>query len=114
MLSSHRRHEARELRRRSAAIPVGWTESAEALAVTPAKMLLFAAAVSIYCVAAVAIVSATDALAFSMAAAVGVVYFRAAIIITSLVASAHESTTGMPAPCASAYTVWPSLVATRN
>jgi O-antigen/teichoic acid export membrane protein len=32
-----------------------------------------------------------DALAFSMAAAVGVVYFRAAIIITSLVASAYET-----------------------
>ena len=37
-----------------------------ALSVTPAKMLLFAAAVSIYCFAAVVIVSATDALVFSM------------------------------------------------
>ena len=36
------------------------------LSVTPAKMLLFAAAVSIYCIATVQIASATDALLFSM------------------------------------------------
>lgn len=36
------------------------------LSVTPAKMLLFAAAVSIYCIATVQIASVTDALAFSM------------------------------------------------
>lgn len=39
------------------------------LAVTPAKMLLFAAAVSIWCVATVVIVTITDALPFSMVAA---------------------------------------------
>jgi hypothetical protein len=31
-----------------------------------------------------------------------------------VVASAHDSTTGMPAPCASAYSSWPSRVATFN
>ena len=36
------------------------------LAVTPAKMLLFAAAVSIYCVAAVIVVSMTEAVIFSL------------------------------------------------
>jgi|GEM_PF-3305691 len=36
------------------------------LSVTPAKMLLFAAAVSIYCASTVVIVTATDALPFSL------------------------------------------------
>jgi len=41
----------------------------ERLAVTPAKMLLFAAATGIYCMSAVVIASYTDALLFSLAAA---------------------------------------------
>jgi len=41
----------------------------ERLAVTPAKMLLFAAATGIYCMSAVVIASYTDALLFSMTVA---------------------------------------------
>jgi len=40
------------------------------LSVTPAKMLLFAAATSIYCIAAVTLLTATEALAFSLIVAV--------------------------------------------
>jgi len=40
------------------------------LSVTPAKMLLFAAATSIYCIAAVMLLNASEALAFSLIAAI--------------------------------------------
>ena len=64
------------------------------LSVTPAKMLLFAAAVSIYCVATVVLLSETDALAFSM-------------IIALLPAIGYVAAGGAAIHVADTYQPWP-------